>query len=281
MKCTTSEVFPGALVTIPLPRKAKPLDGFWLPGYRRHAALLVIVHGMGGNFYRSSLKKEWLRQADRFGFDVFTCNNRGSDRAVVFERFGDCVADIDAALAVGRRLGYRRFVLLGHSTGCQKVTLYQSRRQNPDVRALALAAPADDLAICRRDLGKRYKYWLKHARQLVAQGQGKTLLPMLYEKFSARRFLGIADPRSTEAQLFNYAGRLHHFSRIHCPVLAFLGTREEYACLPVAQMDDILRAKTRSQNFHFFTVPGGDHGFHGHEQATVQRALHWLRTKVK
>ena len=280
MKRSIPEIFPGALIPIPLPGWARPLDGFWLPGRRRRRALLVIVHGMGGNFYRSSLKKEWLRQAGRYDFDVLTCNNRGSDRAVAFERFSDCVADIEATLAVGRRLGYRRFVLLGHSTGCQKVTLYQSRRQNPDVCAIALAAPADDLAICRRDLGKRYDYWLKHARKLVKQGKGRTLLPMLYEKFSARRFLSIADPKSIEAQLFNYSGRLHHFSRIRCPVLAFLGTREEYACLPVEKMGVILRAKTRSRNFHFFAVPGGDHGFHGRERATVQRSLRWLRAQI-
>jgi pimeloyl-ACP methyl ester carboxylesterase len=258
----------------------KPLDAFWVPGVRRHTTLLVLVHGMGGNFYRSGLKKEWLRQCDRFGLDVITFNNRGSDRAVAFERFGDCVADIDAALAAGRRLGYRRFVLLGHSTGCQKITLYQARRQNPAVRALVLAAPADDLAICRRDLGRRYNHWIRHARRLVKRGQGQTLLPMLYEKFSARRFLSIADPQSVEAQLFNYGGAMRHFRSIRCPILAFLGTREEYACQPVQQMGEILRAKTRSENFHFFAVPGGDHGFHGHERATAARALRWLQQNL-
>ena len=277
MKSTPTDFIPGVLFPLRPAGAKKPLDAFWIPGRRRHPTLLVIVHGMGGNFYRSALKKEWLRACGRYGFDVLTFNNRGSDRDVAFERFGDCVADLDAALATGRRLGYRSFVLLGHSTGCQKITLYQARRQNPAVRALVLAAPADDLAISRRDLGQRYPYWLRRARQLVQQGRGRTLLPMLYEKFSAQRFLSIADPRSTEAQLFDYAGAMRHFSSIRCPVLAFLGTREEYACEPVAQMGEILKRKTRSENFHFFAVPGGDHGFHGHERATVHRALRWLR----
>ncbi len=280
MKSTSADFIHGALLPLRVPRLKKPLDAFWVPGRRRHQTLLILVHGMGGNFYRSSLKKEWLRQCDRFGLDALTFNNRGSDRAVAHERFSDCVADIEAALAAGRRLGYRRFVLLGHSTGCQKITLYQARRQHPAVRALVLAAPADDLAICRRDLGRRYTFWLKHARQLVKRGQGKTLLPMLYEKFSARRFLSIADPQSVEAQLFNYAGLLRHFRTIRCPILAFLGTREEFACQPVRQMGEILRAKTHSENFHFFAVRGGDHGFHGHERATVARALRWLQQNV-
>ena len=280
MKSTSADFLHGALFSFRPAGAKKPLDAFWIPGRRRNDTLLVLVHGMGGNFYRSELKKEWLRECGRYGFDVLTFNNRGSDRAVAFERFGDCVADIDAAIVAGRRLGYRKFVLLGHSTGCQKITLYQARRQNPAVRALVLAAPADDLAICRRDLGKKYGYWLNHARRLVKQGKGKTLLPMLYEKFSAKRFLSIADPRSTEAQLFDYNGTMRHFRSIRCPILAFLGAREEYACQPVPQMGETLRSKTRSENFHFFAVSGGDHGFHGHTRATARRALRWLRDNI-
>jgi pimeloyl-ACP methyl ester carboxylesterase len=280
MKSTPADLIHGALLPLRVPGVKKPLDAFWVPGRRRHNTLLVLVHGMGGNFYRSSLKKQWLLQCGRFGFDVLTFNTRGSDRAVAFERFADCVADIEAALAAGRRLGYHRFVLLGHSTGCQKITLYQARRQNPAVRALVLAAPADDLAICRRDLGRRYAYWLNHARQLVKRGKGKTLLPMLYEKFSARRFLSIADPASLEAQLFNYAGPMRHFRSLRCPIIAFLGACEEFACLSVEKMGEILRAKTRSGNFHFFLVRGGDHGFHGHERATAARVLRWLRQNI-
>ena len=277
MKRTTPTFLRGALLQF-TPRGAKkPLDAFWIPGQRKHKTLLIIVHGMGGNFYRSELKKEWLRACDRFGFDAFTFNNRGSDRDVAFERFSDCVADLDGALAAGRALGYRRFVLLGHSTGCQKITLYQARRQNPAVRALVLASPADDLAICRRDLGKKYSYWVNHARKLVKQGKGDTLLPMLYEKFSAHRFLSIADPQSVEAQLLDYNGAMRHFRSIRCPVLAFLGTEEQFACMPVKRMGEILREKTRSENFHFFLVPGGDHGLHGHTRAAAHRALRWLR----
>ena len=267
----------GALLSLPLPGRHRPLDGFWVPGRRRHATLLVVVHGMGGNFYRSTLKKEWLRQGPRHDCDVLSFNNRGAERQVAGERFGDCLADIDTALQCGRRLGYRRFVLLGHSTGCQKIVYYQARRQRADVAALVLAAPVDDLAICRRDLGARYAYWLRRARGLVRQGRGGTLLPMLYEKFSAHRFLSIADPRSVEAQVFNYDGPLRHFRAIRCPLLAFLGTHEEFACRPVAEMGAILRQATRARPFHFFAVPGADHGFHGREAATVQRVLRWVR----
>ncbi|MCX6998431.1 MAG: alpha/beta fold hydrolase [Kiritimatiellaeota bacterium] len=269
----------GALLSLPLPGRHRPLDGFWVPGWRRQVTLLIIVHGLGGNFYRSTLKKAWLRQGPRHGFDVLSFNNRGADRQVANERFGDCLADLDAALRCGRRLGYRRFILLGHSTGCQKITYYQARRQPADVAVLVLVAPVDDLAVCRRDLGPRYAYWLRRARGLVRQGRGNTLLPMLYEKFSARRFLSIADPRSIEAQIFDYDGPLRSFRAIRCPVLACLGTREEFACRPVAEMGTILRQMTRAQAFHFFTVPGADHGFHSRDAPTVLRVLRWLRSQ--
>ena len=113
----------GALVTLPLGPEIRPLDGFWLPGRRRSPHLLIFVHGMGGNFYRSALRKRLLLDAPGFGFDVLTFNNRGAERDVATERFRDCVADLGAALAFARRKGYRSIVLMGHSAGAHLVVL--------------------------------------------------------------------------------------------------------------------------------------------------------------
>lgn len=267
----------GNLITLPLPGADRPLDGFWVHGPRPKRRLLIIVHGMGSNFYRSRFKKEIMRQAGKSPFDVLSFNNRGSEQAVATEKFTYCMADIDAAMRFGRRHGYRSFVLLGHSTGCQKITYFQAMRRSASVDALVLAGLGDDLAICRRDLGRAYHRWLKRARRLVATGRGKTILPRMYLGFSARRFLSIADPRQLEARLFDFSGPMSHFRKITRPVLAIWGDREEYACLPVRKMGSILREKSRSRNFGLIIVPGANHGFHGKEQKAVRAIFGWLR----
>ncbi|OGV45915.1 MAG: hypothetical protein A2X46_06995 [Lentisphaerae bacterium GWF2_57_35] len=231
---------------------------------------------MGSNFYRSSLKKEFMIQAPKAGFDILLFNNRGAEKGTVDERFVDALEDIDAALQFGRAQGYRRFVLIGHSTGCQKIAYYQAVRRRKEVEALVLLAPADDHALCRRDLGRAFNQRVRQAKRLVAQNRGHELISGLYEPFSARRFLSVADPKQLEARIFDYEGDLSHFRRLRCPVLAVFGAQEEFAVLPVPQMLDRLRAKTRSRLFAALEIKGADHGFHGCEKAAARAVCRWI-----
>ncbi|HMP77241.1 MAG TPA: alpha/beta fold hydrolase [Kiritimatiellia bacterium] len=268
---------PGELVSLPARGLKRPLDGFWTRGRRRADTLLLFVHGMGGNFYRSLSKKEMLTQGPRAGIDVLSFNNRGYERDVAYEVFTECRHDLDAALAFGRAQGYRRFVLLGHSTGCQKITYYQHLRRAPDVAALVLAAIGDDYAIARRDLGARYDRWIRTARDLVKKGRGDTILAGKgCLGFSACRFLSVADPKQVEARLFHMDGPLREFAAIRTPTLAVLPGNEEFACLPVPEMARRLQAVSRAQPFAVEIIPGADHGFHGVEADTTRRILRWL-----
>ena len=267
----------GSLVELIVPgREAVRLDGFWRHGLQRRRTLLLYVHGMGGDFHHSRLKKELMSRCVAAGYDFLSFNNRGARDGVATERFADCVADLDAAIRFGRGKGYRRFVLLGHSTGAQKIAWYQVRRRDPAVKAVVLIAPGDDYAIVQRNLGRSFRYWVRRAQELVRRGLGDERLPERCQRFSARRFLSIADPAQVEARLFDYGGALREFGRIRCPVLTLFGSAEEYACIPVARMGAILRAKSRAQPFDFVVIEDADHGFHGHERKTAGHILAWL-----
>ncbi|MCZ7591699.1 MAG: alpha/beta hydrolase [Kiritimatiellae bacterium] len=111
---------PGVLVELSARGQKRPLDGLLTQGAKQSDTLLLFVHGMGGNFYRSELRKQMLLQGPCAGIDVLSFNNRGHEDNVADEVFVDCRHDIDAAIEFGRKQGYRRFILLGHSTGCQK-----------------------------------------------------------------------------------------------------------------------------------------------------------------
>jgi pimeloyl-ACP methyl ester carboxylesterase len=271
---------PGRLITLPLSGRRRPLDGFWARGAKPGRALLVFVHGMHSNFYRSTLKKTLMREGPKTGLDVLSFNNRGAEQDTADERFSDCLADLDAAVRFGRRHGYRRFVLVGHSTGCQKITYYQAVRRDPAVAGLVLLAIGDDYAIARRDLGRRFAPWVRRARALVARGKGRIRLPRACQEFSARRFLSVADPAAIEAGLFNFEGNLSRFRRIRCPVLAIFAGDDEYETLPPARAAEILRRTTRTVRFESRIRRGADHGFRGDEEAVVRLVCRWARKSV-
>ncbi len=265
---------PGLLVTLPV-SKGLRLDGFLARTPRPGRTLLVFVHGMGSNFYRSALKKAFLDAAFAGGPAVLSFNNRGAEQGTEDEPFTGCLADIDAALRFGRAAGFRRFVLAGHSTGCQKIVHYQARRGRRDVAGLVLLAPADDFAICRRDLGVRFDAVVARARELVKAGRGRERITGLHQPFSARRFLSIADRRRPEAAVFDYEGAMRDFLRMRTPVLALFGSREEFAVMPVSRMLDRLAALHPPGLVATRLIPRADHGFHRCEPAVASLVADW------
>ena len=278
-QATTDWAVEGALVAFPAAggRKPRRLDGFYRPAPKKNAPLLVFVHGMGSNFYRSALKKAFLEAAPALGLGVLAFNNRGAERGTEDEKFLACLPDLDAAAEFARRRGHRRLVFVGHSTGCQKIAYWQAKRRHPAVAGLVLLAPADDYATTRRDFGKRFEHKVAWAKRMVAAGKGDAQVAGLYERFTAARFLSLADLKHPEANVFRYAGTLAQFRRIQCPMLAVFGEQEEFAAIPPAEMLAILRRKTNSREFDDWLIPGADHGFHGCEAELALSVCQWAR----
>jgi len=266
----------GTMVALPVKNEEIVLDGFWRHEAKLNKTLMIFLHGMHSNFYRSKLKKMLMSRCVEEGCDLLTFNNRGCESGVAYERFKDCLADIDTMLAFGKSKGYRQFILIGHSTGCQKITYYQAVRQDKRIVALINLAPGDDYAIWRREAGSKANYWLKKAHQLVRDRKGDTLLPSICLGFSARRFLSVADPAQLESKIFNYAGSLTHFRKVRCPVLVLFGSEEQYACIPVEEMGAILEKKSRSVRYTYHTITGADHSFHEKEAQTSRVVFRWL-----
>ncbi len=275
MHAPAPAIRPGDLVTLPVTRRLR-LDGFLVRPRRPTRTLLVLVHGMGSNFYRSALKKAFLDLPRAGGPAVFSANNRGAEQGTEDETFSGCLADLDAVLRFGRAAGFRRFVLAGHSTGCQKIVHYQARRRAADVAGLVLLAPADDFALCRRDLGAAFIRTVARARALVKAGRGRERIAGLHQMFSARRFLSIADRRRAEAAVFDYEGPMRAFRSLRVPVLAIFGSREEFAVMSVGAMLDRLVALHPPGRVTARLIPRADHGFHGLEPAVAHLAARWI-----
>src|SRR3989338_3173895 len=118
----------------------------------------IHLHGMN-DFSTSERFLDSLRNvALENNFAFFSFGNRGMGHISVFrkfekktvnyvtlgtsmEKFEHCIYDIDGAINALRKEGYKKFVLSGHSTGCNKILYYYSKTKNPSVRALVLLSP--------------------------------------------------------------------------------------------------------------------------------------------
>ena len=118
------------------------------PRRRRRSApprlAVLVVHGSVGNYLTGVPRRVSFGLA-KAGFTVLSVNTRMANYGVIFGGglMHRTPLDIDAALAVLRRRGFRRIVLLGFSMGSTIVTHYQALRQPPDVVGVCtLAHPA-------------------------------------------------------------------------------------------------------------------------------------------
>ncbi|MFH1400023.1 MAG: alpha/beta fold hydrolase [Nanoarchaeota archaeon] len=279
----------GSLLQFKTP-KGIALCGFLREPPRRSRIAVIHIHGMG-SFFWSNTALEVLRASVDAGVGAISINThgsgdrnrlRGSRRTLAYggtdhERFTDCVDDIDGAITAMRRLGYTRFILSGHSTGCQKVTHYQARKKNRAVRGLILLAPCDDVAIKRREIGAAYERCVKSAKRLIDAGKPHATMPAACRTtFDATRYHQLYSPRSIEGNIFNYQTSLTMHSAIRVPVLAVFGRNEPYAIKPVMEMLWMLASRFRHISSAAVLIEG-DHGFRGAQDQLRNTVQHWIR----
>jgi len=271
------------------------LEGFLCesPGAK---TCIIHIHGMTDNFVGLSLVDSIMGAAISNGISFFTINTRGMGSITAFHRlrhhiiartigtsfenFKECVFDIHAAIRVLRARGYRKFILSGHSTGCQKVAYYQARKNARNVKGIILLGPADDTNYQVKRLGRRaFNAHLEVARKLVRSGKGKEILPFEVEPtyFCAKRYYEIYRPGSIEGNLFNYEGSMKMVSKIKVPVLSLFGEKEEFAAMSVKKMLRILGQKFTHPYSKEIMVKSADHCFCLYEHKAQDVVEGWLK----
>ena len=223
---------------------------------------------------------------------VFLANNRGMGIVSSFskrkgrmrskfiagtqlERFEDSIFDIKGAVNTVSRLGYKKIILCGHSTGCQKAAYYLYKTHDRRVKGVVLAAPTDDHNLFIKSLGKNAPRIAKECLRLVKSGRGDSIAPG-GTGFSAQRLDSIINPKRIEGRLFNYEGSLKEFGKIKTPILAIFGSNEENSVKDVAECLDLLEKKSTSRSFSKKLIPAADHSFHGKEKALSSAIAAWI-----
>lgn len=264
-------------------------DGVALAGllYQPHRAskrAVIWLHGGGGASVFESRRTNLLAAIfiER-GMAFFPFNNRGSGivrRAgndlggAAFERIRDCVADIDGAIRELWRRGYRDITLAGHSTGANKIAVYDHYKPRNRAKRYVLIAGGDDTGLLYKQLGaRRFRALLMKAKamqrsdELAPRIAGQTMM-------SWRAFYDVANPngdynvfpfyeRMTGTKLSRRPFRFLH--AIRKPSLYIYGDRDEYSFDDVPRCVSIL-AEHINDRSEIVIMRDADHGFSGREE---------------
>lgn len=281
------------LISFLSPKKIE-LHGLWL-GKSDAKTVYIFLHGLGGSIFSRASLIELIGSQKNTA--VLTFNNRGyglinsfrirksqnktdySLAGMAHERFSDCEDDISGAITYARRRGAKNIILIGHSTGCQKIVYYLAKHARTKITGAILLAPMSDYAAENKE-GKYYHRALKSALSLKKKGQGDRLLAgSLWPHYiSAQRFLSLYTPDSQE-EIFSYASEKNPklLKQVKQAILVILAETDEFADRPMIEIkawfDSVLGKKKKAQSV---IIKEASHSFKDKDKKVLKIIKSWL-----
>lgn len=268
-------------------------DYLWLQGLLLRAKsdyqlAVVYVHGVDSNFYRSHLPIFVFDYIKANGVSVFIVNNRGHDPINLLrdnkgnsilsggniERFEDCLLDIGGALDRLSGLGYKKFVLMAHSGGSQKVAYYLNKKTDARIVGAVFIAPPDDYKVFKKALGHKYKNTIKAAKLRIKTSLSDKPSDEFLHFKSARRILSLCEKDNFEARVFNLEQGFHEFGGINKKILIILAGNDEHVEDPRQLM---LKLKEANRSATVKIIKNAKHSFIGYEENVAKEVNKWLQ----
>lgn len=271
---------------------------------------VVAIHGMSGNIlenYFASVLGETLAN-NGVGFlyghnrgynhinDIATRevgeSKRGEESVgyktvrigATYERFTDCVFDIENWLEEARKLGYKRIVLLGHSLGCNKVIYYLHRNKPQDLMGVILASPPDMVGLAKLPKYQpNYDELLNEAKKNVSTGQPRKLLSILlwdWYQISSQTFLDLFEEGSPadNLPLLRNPDKFPELESITVPILGIMGEHDDIAIRTLKEDLDLIASKaTSTTSFTKKFIPGANHTYDKSETELANTVLDWIK----
>jgi alpha-beta hydrolase superfamily lysophospholipase len=267
------------------------LDGVAAHPRGRRRIALIWVHGLGSTFSSGQpLIRALTGRLNAAGIGYLKLNTRGHGvvtragrrlAGAAFERFGESVHDMRAAIALAVRSGYRRVILAGHSTGANKALHYLARTRDRRVAGLILLGPVSDIAGERKRIGRRALARRVAGAERLARRDPEALVPRAWGFRSAGRFVSLYRPGEAEDvfQYYRPDADWRALRRIRVPTAVIVGSRDEYLDRRAVELVAAFeRHATGTRAFTGIVVPRAPHGFRGHEPALARAVVRWART---
>lgn len=209
--------------------------------------IVIHVHGLYGNFYENKFLDILAKAYTDKGYAYLTFNNRGRDAVAElskgdefpiigasYERFQDCLFDIEGVLNWVKENDYHDIVLEGHSYGCNKVLYYYTKKKDLSIKKMVLLGPCDIQAECKKFLSEEeYKTAKEETTRLVNEKKETELIDFSVlpnKKISAGTYYYDFLPGS-ETDFIRYRdgtkGKSEVLNKMDIPVLVIFGDSDE------------------------------------------------------
>ena len=276
-------------------------QGIYYAPKKKGKRALLLMHGLSAAFYTGmSLYEAFADAVEKEGWGFALFNNRGHDLIAGVRKmdgtppygysyypagagqevFTESVLDIEAGIDFLVKQGFSEIILVGHSTGANKVCYFAATQKNPHVVGVVLSGPMSDRLHAITDYEK-FKKDLVHMHELIDAGKGNELLSgYLFSPMTPKRFISLFAPGTTE-DVFDYGEQepnLKYFSQIKLPLLVHLAGADEGADRSIEEIQKTFDSHAKSAKYKSVIIPNALHRFNGHEKEAVTAIVGWART---
>lgn len=268
------------------------LDGIYVRPKRRSDAALIWIHGLTSYFHSGqTLVKELSSRCRNARIGYFKFDNRGHDlvsrgqgsRALfgtLFERFEDCIHDIRATIGLARRLGYKKIILAGHSTGANKAVYYLYKIKDRNITGLMLVGALNDISAEKTRVGvKKFNEAMRLAKKLYQKNPNSFFISNKF-LWTARRFLSAHTPGTAEDVFpyYNLKANWRAYKNIKTPTAFLIGSRDEYSDRSAQELISIFKKHSRAKSFSGFVIKGAGHSFVKKERGLADVIVKWIKS---
>ena len=276
-------------------------DGIKLHGFLSSANgdrswIWLVVHGVNGNFYGSTLLSELGHCVQGLGHDALLVNTRGHDLATfgsadyparmgsMFETISDGQVDLAAWIRFCKELGYQNIGCIAHSLGAVKVSYALAHAAEVPAldlaRFVAVSPPRLNTELLLNDSAKRevFDQQLQEARAWCDKGFPHHIMRVrfpLANWVSAETFLD----KYGSGQKYDY---FDYWSKINVPTLWVFGQQEvRQGSVNFRDMDQQLLNAFESGNHgahRLSVIPEADHSYRGKRDLLNAAVGAWIQS---
>lgn len=273
------------------------LNGLFFNPKKKSNKALLFIHGFPGNFYQNSeIIISLAGEFQKSGLGLFSINTRGHDIINVtfkksggfsilggtFEKFADCILDIEAGIKFLNSRGFNEIFLAGISGGADKVGFYLSKTHNKSIKGGVFLSPGSNISIAKKELKNEFKPMVKKAFGMVRKNKGNELIlgPRMDFPVSWQRFISLYDEESNE-NIFPFHDKKTEFrylTRIKVPLLIVMGNKDEYFDnLDLGKITELLRQKMKNiTNSEVKIIKNANHQVKGKEKGLAVIITNWI-----
>lgn len=238
--------------------------------------IVIHVHGLAGNFYENRFIDTLAKTYTDKNMAFLTFNNRGTGYitdllkddgftviGACFERFKDCILDIEGVINWVKNKGYSDIILEGHSYGCSKVLYYYNNKKDDSISKLVLLAPCDTPGETMKFLSEEeYNKAREESERLVKENKETELIDfsvMTNGKVAAGTYYNDFLPGGENDFIRYRTGEKSDvLNNVNIPVLVIFGDIDECVLTkPIEVVKDYLTNNIKNCNIR--VIPGADH----------------------